>query len=167
MIKSYNNIKPEIQNNVFIADTANVIGNVKIGLNSNIWFGVVIRADMHYINIGARTNVQDNSVIHVTTKIFPTKIGDGVTIGHGAIIHGCNIQNNCLIGMGAIVMDGVIIEEGSLIGAGTLIPPKMKVPKRSLVVGAPGKIIRNVTKEEYSMIIDRAQEYIDLASSYK
>ena len=131
-----------------------------------IWFGSIVRGDMHYIKIGDRTNIQDNSVIHVTAKTSPTDIGSGVTIGHGAIIHGCTIENNCMIGMGAIVMDNAVIGSGSLIGAGALIPPNMKVPSNSLILGTPGKIIRDVNEEEHNMIIERPNEYIELASNY-
>ena len=132
----------------------------------NIWFGSVVRGDMHYIKIGSKTNIQDNSVIHVTTGISPTNIGSGVTIGHGAIIHGCTIKDNCMIGMGSTIMDDAKIDKGSLIGAGSLVPPKMQIPPRSLVVGVPGKIIRSVSDDEYEMILERSQEYIDLASHY-
>ena len=143
-----------------------VIGEVTLGDKVNIWFGAVIRGDMHYIKIGNRTNIQDNSVVHVTTRVSPTNIGSGVTVGHGAIIHGCTIEDNCLIGMGAILMDDAIIGEGSLIGAGALIPPNMIIPENSLVVGSPGKVVRQVKDFEREMILERPQEYIDLASIY-
>jgi carbonic anhydrase/acetyltransferase-like protein (isoleucine patch superfamily) len=166
LIKSFNDKIPEIGKDVYISETAVVIGDVILEDYVNIWFGSVIRGDMHYIKIGSRTNIQDNSVIHVTTGISPTNIGSGVTIGHGAIIHGCTIQDNCMIGMGATIMDDAKIEKGSLIGAGSLVPPKMQIPPRSLVVGVPGKIIRSVSDDEYEMILERPQEYIDLASHY-
>ncbi|HIM73661.1 MAG TPA: gamma carbonic anhydrase family protein, partial [Candidatus Marinimicrobia bacterium] len=137
-----------------------------LGDEVNIWFGAVLRGDMHYIKIGNRTNIQDNSVVHVTTRVSPTNIGSGVTVGHGAIIHGCTIEDDCLIGMGAILMDDAVIGAGSLIGAGALIPPNMKIPKNSLVVGSPGKIVRQVKDFEREMILERPQEYIDLASIY-
>ena len=143
-----------------------VIGDVTLGDEVNIWFGAVLRGDMHYIKIGNRTNIQDNSVVHVTTKVSPTNIGSGVTVGHGAIIHGCTIEDDCLIGMGAILMDDAIIGEGSLIGAGALIPPNMIIPENSLVVGSPGKVVRQVKDFEREMILERPQEYIDLASIY-
>ena len=133
----------------------------------NIWFGSVLRGDMHYIKIGDKTNIQDNAVIHVTTAVSPTYIGKEVTVGHAAIIHGCTIGDNCMIGMGAIIMDDAKIGPGCLIGAGSLVPPKMEIPPKSLVVGTPGKIIRPVSDYEYKMILDRPQEYIDLASNYK
>jgi carbonic anhydrase/acetyltransferase-like protein (isoleucine patch superfamily) len=166
MIKSFQNKIPNLGQNVYISDTAVVIGDVTLGDEVNIWFGAVIRGDMHYIKIGNRTNVQDNAVVHVTTAVSPTNIGSSVTVGHGAIIHGCTIEDDCMIGMGAIVMDDAVIGSGSLIGAGALVPPNMKVPPKSLVVGMPGKIVRRVKTEEYKMIIERPQEYIELAVAY-
>ena len=166
MIKQFENKQPQLGKNVYISENAAVIGEVMLGNEVNIWFGAVVRGDMHYIKIESRSNVQDNAVVHVTTAVSPTNIGSGVTIGHGAIIHGCTIEDNCLIGMGSIVMDDAVIGAGSLLGAGTLIPPNMKVPPKSLVVGIPGKVVREVRKEEYEMIIDRPGEYIELASVY-
>ena len=166
MIKQFENKQPQLGKNVYISENATVIGEVMLGNEVNIWFGAVVRGDMHYIKIDSRSNVQDNAVVHVTTAVSPTNIGSGVTIGHGAIIHGCTIEDNCLIGMGSIVMDDAVIGAGSLLGAGTLIPPNMKVPPKSLVVGIPGKVVREVRKEEYEMIIERPGEYIDLAAVY-
>ena len=166
MIKQFKNKQPELGRNVYISENAAVIGEVMLGNEVNIWFGAVVRGDMHYIKIDSRSNVQDNAVVHVTTAVSPTNIGSGVTIGHGAIIHGCTIEDNCLIGMGSIVMDDAVIGAGSLLGAGTLIPPNMKVPPKSLVVGIPGKVVREVRKDEYEMIIERPGEYIELASVY-
>ena len=166
MIKQFKNIYPTLGENVYISENAVVIGDVTLGDKVNIWFGSVLRGDMHYIKIGSRTNIQDNSVIHVTTATSPTMVGSGVTIGHSAIIHGCTIEDDCMIGMGAIVMDDAIIGKGSLIGAGALIPPNMKVPPKSLVVGMPGKVIREVNNEEHYMMIQRPGEYIELAAVY-
>jgi len=166
MIKEFNDIQPKIGRNVYISENASVIGEVILGNEVNIWFGAVVRGDMHYIKIDSRSNVQDNAVVHVTSAVSPTNIGSGVTVGHGAIIHGCTIEDNCMIGMGAIVMDDAVIGAGSLVGAGALIPPNMKVPPKSLVVGMPGKVVREVHKEEYEMIIERPGEYIELASVY-
>ena len=166
MIKKFNNISPDIGKNVYISENAYIIGNVSLGNEVSIWFGSIVRGDMHYIKIGDRTNIQDNSTIHVTTDISPTTIGSGVTVGHGAIIHGCTIEDDCLVGMGAIIMDNATVGKGSLVGAGTLIPPNMIIPSKSLVVGAPGKIVREINDAEYEMIINRAGEYIKLAASY-
>ena len=166
MIKKFQNKQPQLGEDVYVSENAKVIGDVTLGDEVNIWFGAVLRGDMHYIKIGNRTNIQDNSVVHVTTRVSPTNIGSGVTVGHGAIIHGCTIENDSLIGMGAILMDDAVIGAGSLIGAGALIPPTMKIPKNSLVVGSPGRIVRQVNDFEREMIFERPQEYIDLASIY-
>ena len=166
MIKQFENKQPQLGKYVYISESASVIGEVILGDEVNIWFGAVVRGDMHYIKIDSRSNVQDNAVVHVTTAVSPTNIGSGVTIGHGAIIHGCTIEDDCMIGMGATVMDDAVIGAGSLVGAGALVPPNMKVPPKSLVVGMPGKVVREVKNEEYEMIIDRPQEYIDLAAIY-
>ena len=166
MIKEFNDIQPQLGRNVYISENAAVIGDVTMGDEVNIWFGAVVRGDMHYIKIDSRSNVQDNAVVHVTSSVSPTKIGSGVTVGHGAIIHGCTIEDNCMIGMGAIVMDDALVGEGSLVGAGALVPPTMKVPPKSLVVGMPGKVVREVHNEEYEMIIERPGEYIELAALY-
>lgn len=166
MIKTFEDKKPQLGKNVYISENASVIGEVSLGDEVNIWFGAVLRGDMHYIKIGNRTNIQDNSVVHVTTGISPTNIGNGVTVGHGAIIHGCTIKDDCLIGMGAILMDDAVVGAGSLIGAGALVPPNMVIPENSLVVGSPGKVIRKVKEIEKEMIHERPQEYIDLAAIY-
>ena len=166
MIRQFDNKHPKLGRNVYISESASIIGDVILGDKVNIWFGAVLRGDMHYIKIDSRSNVQDNAVVHVTTAISPTKIGSGVTVGHGAIIHGCTIEDDCMIGMGAIVMDDAVIGAGSLVGAGALVPPNMKVPPKSLVVGMPGQVVRGVREDEYKMILERPQEYIDLATIY-
>jgi carbonic anhydrase/acetyltransferase-like protein (isoleucine patch superfamily) len=166
MIKQFGTKSPQLGRDVYISESAAVIGEVTLGSEVNIWFGAVLRGDMHYIKVGRRSNIQDNAVVHVTTAVSPTTIGNNVTVGHGAIIHGCTIEDNCMIGMGAVVMDDAVVGEGSLIGAGALVPPNMKIPPKSLVVGMPGKIVREVSEVEYQMIIDRPQEYIDLAAQY-
>jgi carbonic anhydrase/acetyltransferase-like protein (isoleucine patch superfamily) len=166
MIKKFQNKQPQLGEDVYVSENAMVIGDVTLGNEVNIWFGAVLRGDMHYIKIGSRTNIQDNSVVHVTARVSPTNIGSGVTVGHGAIIHGCTIEDDCLIGMGAILMDDAVIGAGSLIGAGALIPPNMIIPENSLVVGSPGKVVRQVKDFEREMLLERPQEYIDLAAIY-
>mgnify|MGYP000959237883 CR=1 FL=1 len=163
MIKLFEGKQPQLGRNVYVSENAIVIGDVTLGDEVNIWFGAVLRGDMHYIKIGNRTNIQDNSVVHVTTGVSPTNIGNGVTVGHGAIIHGCTIEDDCMIGMGAIIMDDALIGSGSLVGAGALVPPKIIIPPNSLVIGMPGKVVREINNEEHSMILERPQEYIDLA----
>ena len=166
MIKQFGSNKPQLGRDVYISESAAVIGDVTLENEVNIWFGAVLRGDMHYIRVGSRSNIQDNTVVHVTTAVSPTTIGKNVTVGHGAIIHGCTIEDNCMIGMGSVVMDDAVVGAGSLIGAGALVPPNMKIKPKSLVVGMPGKVVREVTDDEYQMIIDRPQEYIDLAEQY-
>ena len=167
MIKQFKNKQPQLGRNVYIYESAAIIGEVILGYDVNIWFGAVVRGDMHYIKIDSRSNVQDNAVVHVTTEIYPAIIGSGVTVGHGAIIHGCTIEDNCMIGMGATVMDNAVVGAGTLVGAGALVPPNMQIPPKSLVVGMPGKVVREVRQVEYEMILERPQEYIDLAAIYR
>ncbi len=159
-------VAPKIGEGVFVAPNASVIGDVEIGESSSVWFGVVVRGDVFPIRIGARTNVQDNSVIHVTGGKASTSIGDDVTVGHAAIIHGCTIGSRCLVGMGSTVLDGVIIEDECFIAAGTLVPPGMRVPTRSMVMGRPGKIVRTLRDTEISEIATAAALYVQNARDY-
>ena len=167
MIKTFRGKSPIIPDSCYISESVDLIGDVTLGENVSLWFGAVVRGDMHFITIGNRSNIQDNSVIHVTTDISPTRIGDEVTVGHNAIIHGATIEDRCLIGMGSIIMDDVVVGEGSIVGAGAVVPPNMIIPPRSLVVGLPAKIVRQTTDEELKMIIERAQHYIDFSQEYK
>ena len=167
MIKKFRSKSPIIPDSCYISESVDLIGDVTLGENVSLWFGTIVRGDMHFITIGNRSNIQDNSVIHVTTDVSPTRIGDEVTVGHNAIIHGATIEDRCLIGMGAIIMDDVVIGEGSIVGAGAVVPPNMIIPPRSLVVGLPAKIVRQTSDEELEMIIERAQHYIDFSQEYK
>ena len=167
MIKKFRGKLPIIPASCYISESVDLIGDVTLGENVSLWFGTVVRGDMHHITIGNRSNIQDNSVIHVTTDISPTRIGDEVTVGQNAIIHGATIEDRCLIGMGSIIMDDVVVGEGSIVGAGAVVPPNMIIPPRSLVVGLPAKIVRQTTDEELEMIIERAQHYIDFSQEYK
>ncbi len=155
-----------IPDNVFVADTATIIGDVTLMKDANIWFGAVIRADKAAVIIGEESNIQDNCVVH-TSSTFPVTIGRNVSVGHGAILHGCTIEDNVLIGMGAIVLNGAVIKEGSIVGAGALITEGKEIPSHSLVIGVPGKVIREVDKEQYQGIIKNAHEYTKLAMRYK
>mgnify|MGYP001281443539 CR=1 FL=1 len=167
MLKSFYGKFPKIPKSCYVSESVDIIGDVTFGENVNVWFGTVIRGDMNYIKVDDNSNIQDNSVIHVTTNVSPTIIGKGVTVGHNAIVHGAKINDFCLIGMGSIIMDEVIIGEGSIIAAGCVIPQKMIIPPRSLVIGLPAKIKRKTTNEEYMMIIERSNHYIDFAKKYK
>ena len=155
-----------IDKTVFIAEGARVVGNVEIARDSSVWYNAVIRADSNSIKIGERSNVQDNAVIH-TSRDFGVVIGDNVTIGHGAIVHGCTIGNNVMIGMGAIILNGAVIEENSIIGAGALITGGKTVPAGSLAFGNPFRIVRGLTEQEIKSIPDNAQSYVDEARDYK
>lgn len=167
MIKKFRGKSPIIPDSCYISESVDLIGDITLGENVSVWFGTVVRGDMHFITIGNRSNIQDNSVIHVTTDVSPTRIGDEVTVGHNAIIHGATIEDRCLIGMGTIIMDDAVIGEGSIVGAGAVVPPNMIIPPRSLVVGLPAKIVRQTSDEELEMIIERAQHYIDFSQEYK
>ncbi|MDD1699998.1 MAG: gamma carbonic anhydrase family protein [Methanoregula sp.] len=150
---------------LFMAGNATVIGNVTVGKEVGIWFGAVVRADKDRIMIGNRSNIQDNCVVH-TSKGFPVSIGKNVSVGHGAILHGCTIQDNVLVGMGAIVLNGAIIGEGSLIGAGAVITEGMEVPAGSVVVGIPARIIKQTNDAQTQHILNNASAYIELAREY-
>ncbi|MCU0631754.1 MAG: gamma carbonic anhydrase family protein [Methanolinea sp.] len=149
----------------FIAENATVLGDVEIGSEVSIWFGAVVRADKDRIVIADRSNVQDNAVIH-TSKGFPALIGNEVSIGHGAILHGCTISDRVLVGMGAIVLNGAMVGEECLIGAGSVVTEGTVVPPGSVVVGVPGKVIKQVTDAQRQHIMQNARNYWDLAGSY-
>lgn len=166
MILTYKNHHPNIDDSCFIADSSDVIGKVEINDQSSVWYGAVIRGDMADITIGKRTNVQDNATIHVSSG-FPTIIGDDVTIGHNAIVHGATLGNRVLIGMGSIILDGAVIEDDVVIGAGALIPPGKTIPSKSLVVGSPGKVIRNLDDEALQSLIKSAKTYVLEAADHK
>lgn len=155
-----------IDKSVFIADGAKVIGNVEIGKNSSIWFNAVIRADSDMVKIGENTNIQDNAVIH-TSAGFGVQIGNNVSIGHGAIIHGCTIKDNVIIGMGAIILNGAVIEENCIIGAGTLVTQGKVIPSGSLAFGNPVKVVRQLSEEEIKHISDNAVSYVNKAKKYR
>lgn len=152
--------------NIFIAKSADVLGDVRIGDHTSIWYQAVLRGDMESITIGDRSNVQDCAVVHVDTN-YPVKIGNGVTIGHGAIIHGCTIGNNVLIGMGAIILNGAVIGDNCIIGAGTLVTQNKVIPPDSMVIGSPGKVVRKVTDTEVDGIIENAREYMKCMNNEK
>ena len=160
MIYTYKNANPKLPKSVFVAPNAAVIGDVEIGENSSVWFNSVIRGDVHQIRIGERTNIQDGSVLHVTYQKWALEIGDNVTVGHGAILHGCTISSNCLIGMGARVLDGARVGEFSLVAAGSLVLQGDKVPSNSLVAGVPAIVKRTLTAAEVEQIKASAERYV-------
>lgn len=166
MIKGHNGIEPKIDETVFIAESADIIGNVTIGRNSSIWYQGVLRGDDQPITIGENTNIQDGSVVHTGWEI-PTVVGNNVTVGHKALIHGCTIGDNTLIGMGSIILDGAEVGEFTIIGAGSLVPPGKKIPSGVLALGSPAKVIRELTQEEKDSIIESAVDYVEAANNHK
>lgn len=163
MLRPYRGQLPRIHPTAYIDDSAQVIGDVEIGEESSVWMCVVIRGDVHRIRIGRRTNIQDGTIVHVMKDTHPTTLGDNVTIGHGAIVHGCTIEDQCLIGMGAILLNGAHVGTQSIVAAGTLIVEGAKIPPRSLVMGSPGKVKRLLTHAE----IDEIQMYADRYVQYR
>lgn len=163
---TYKGIAPKVAKNVYIAPGAQIIGNTEIDEGSSIWPNAIVRGDMDKIIIGRRTNIQDNSTLHSDTG-YPLVIGDDVTIGHNAILHGCTIENNALIGMGAIVLDGAKVGEQALIGAGALVPPGKEIPPQSLVVGSPCKVIRKLSEDELESLKNSATTYAKKAEIYR
>lgn len=157
----YLNKLPSLNDSVFLASGAKIIGDVEIGENSSVWYNTVIRGDVHYIKIGEMTNVQDNSMLHVTNGKFPLNIGNKITIGHSVTLHGCTLNDLCLIGMGAIVLDGAVIEKNSMVAAGTVVKPGFVVPSGKLVGGVPGRVIRDLTGDEIEDINASAQRYVE------
>jgi carbonic anhydrase/acetyltransferase-like protein (isoleucine patch superfamily) len=166
MLKTYRGIAPTIATGAFIEDTAVVIGDVAIGSESSVWFHAVIRGDVHSIRIGHRTNIQDLCLLHVTHDTQSLTLGDDITVGHHAVLHGCTIHDRVLIGMGAILMDGVVIEEDCVIGAGALITERIHIPSKSLVMGSPAKVTRMLTDAEVRWIKESAANYIRYAQQY-
>lgn len=157
---------PEIDASAWIAPTATVIGNVSIGAGTSIWYGTVLRADMDRMEIGEGSNVQDNCVFHVDADV-PLSLGSGVSVGHGAIVHGATVGDNSLIGMGAILLNRSVIGKESLVAAGTLVPEGMEVPPRSLIAGVPGKVRRELTDEEVAKLRQNAEVYQGLRDRHR
>jgi carbonic anhydrase/acetyltransferase-like protein (isoleucine patch superfamily) len=166
MIKGYLGSDPQIHETAYIADNAVVIGDVTIGENSSIWFGSVVRGDVNYVRIGDRTNLQDMSVIHVSSRDHPTILEDEVTVGHSVTLHGCYIETGSLIGIGSIVLDGVRIGRESLVAAGSLVTPNPIIPPRSLVMGSPAKVKRPLTDEDLASLKKYWQNYVRLTEVY-
>ena len=173
MILKYLSCYPKIGKKVFIAPSADVIGRCEIGDDSSIWFGTVIRGDVHYIKIGKRTSIQDGSMIHVThykkedmSDGNPTIIGDDVTVGHKVMLHGCTIEDACLIGMSATILDGAVIGKESIVGAGALVTKNKVFPPRSLILGSPAKRVRELREDELKELYDSAKRYVKFKNDY-
>jgi carbonic anhydrase/acetyltransferase-like protein (isoleucine patch superfamily) len=167
MITSFRNVAPTIDPTVFVAASAVVIGDVVIGAESSLWFHTVVRADIGPIRIGARTNLQDNVTLHVVGGKFDVTVGDDVTVGHGAIVHGCTLGNRVLIGMGAIVLDGAEIGDDCLVGAGALVTPGTKIPPGRLVLGNPARVVRALSDQERAALLESAANYAGYAREYR
>ena len=163
----HHGITPQLDPTVFLAEGAVVIGDVTIGADSSLWTNSVLRGDVYHIRIGARTNIQDLSVGHVTDGTHPLIVGDEVTVGHRVILHGCTIKDRCLIGMGSIIMDAAVIGEESIIGAGSLVTEKTIIPPRTLALGSPAKVKRDLTPEEIAFLKISAENYVRNTRSYR
>src|SRR5512140_1355008 len=163
----YDGKAPRLAASVFLADGSVVTGDVEIGEDSSLWFGTVVRGDVNRVRIGRRTNLQDLTVVHVTAGTHPTTLGDDVTVGHRAVLHGCTVHDRCLVGIGAIVLDGAVVGPDAMVGAGALVPPGMVVPPGKLVVGAPAKVKRDLTPEELASLRTSAANYAGYAAKYR
>lgn len=157
---------PRIASDAWVAPGASVIGDVELGAGSSIWYACVLRGDVHQIRIGARSNVQDGAVLHVTRDRYSTEIGQEVTIGHRAVVHGCQVGDGALIGIGAIVLDGARVGEGALVGAGAVVVPGAEIPPRTLVVGTPARPVRLLSDEELAEQRQRTLSYVELARKH-
>jgi gamma-carbonic anhydrase len=166
LILPYKNALPHIADDVFIAENAVLIGDVKIGHDSSVWYNVTIRGDVNDIKIGARTNIQDGTVIHVSSYTQGTYIGDDVTVGHVALLHACTIGNRVLVGMQACIMDDVQVGDDSMIAAGALVTPGKIIPSGQLWAGRPARYVRDLTPEDKAMLLTSAAKYVDLARDY-
>ncbi|MGE0641540.1 MAG: gamma carbonic anhydrase family protein [Thermoanaerobaculia bacterium] len=162
----YRDHRPRLGERVFVAPSAELAGDLEVGDDCSFWFHTAARGDVHWIRIGARTNVQDGAILHVTHERFPLTIGDDVVIGHGAIVHGCTLESGCLIGIGARVLDGAVIESGAQVGAGAVVPPGMRVAAGSLVLGVPAKVVRQLTESEREEIPRIARRYVEVKERY-
>jgi carbonic anhydrase/acetyltransferase-like protein (isoleucine patch superfamily) len=159
-------VLPEVDPTAYVAPTATLIGDVRVGADSSIWFGVVLRGDVAPIRIGARTSVQDNSVVHATGGLSATTVGDGCTVGHGVILHGCTVRDGVLVGMGSVVLDNAELGEECLLGAGSLVAPGQRIPPRVLALGRPAKVVRSLGEEDLARIREAAALYVGYRADY-
>jgi carbonic anhydrase/acetyltransferase-like protein (isoleucine patch superfamily) len=173
MLLKFKNWFPKIKKSTWVAPSADIIGNVKIGKDCSIWFGAILRGDVHKIRIGKRTSIQDLTMIHVShykledmSDGHPTIIGDDVTVGHKVMLHGCKIENGCLIGMGATILDGAVIGEGSIVGANSLVTSNKVFPPHSLIMGTPAKVVKTLDKDRVESLLEHAQRYVRFKNEY-
>jgi carbonic anhydrase/acetyltransferase-like protein (isoleucine patch superfamily) len=167
LILPYGDKTPIVDGTAFVAPNATIIGDTEVGAEASIWFNVVLRGDVNYIRVGARTNIQDGAVVHVSSKDHPALIGRDVLIGHLAMIHACTLEDRCFIGMSATVMDGAVVEEGAMVAAGALIAPGKRVGAGQLWAGTPAKYVRDLTPEESASFPGQIQRYVDLGQKYR
>jgi carbonic anhydrase/acetyltransferase-like protein (isoleucine patch superfamily) len=166
-IRSFQGVNPRLHPSVFVADGAQVIGDVEIGEDSSVWYNSVLRGDVNSIRIGLRTNIQDLTMMHVHKGRHPCVVGDDVTVGHHVVLHGCRVGNRVLVGIGAVLLDGVVVEDDSFIAAGALLTPGTVVPAGSMVMGAPGKVKRVLTSEERAFLLVSAAGYVLNARAHR
>jgi gamma-carbonic anhydrase len=167
MIKSFQNKHPKIHESAYVTDDAIIIGDVEIGAESSVWFGSILRGDVNYIRIGERTNIQDGSIIHVSSQTHSTVLEDEITVGHRVTLHGCYIETGCLIGIGSIILDGVRVGRNSLVAAGSLLTPNTIIPPRSLVLGSPAKVKRELSDDEVKDLERFWRNYVALSRIYR
>ena len=166
LIKSVNGKSPQMGEDVYLAENATVVGDVVMGIQCSVWFNAVIRGDVHYIRIGNKVNIQDGAVIHCTYQKYPTEIGDNVSIGHNALVHGCEVMNNVLIGMGAIVMDGVRVHSNSIIAAGAVVLEGTIVESGCIYAGVPAKKVKELSQEQTAVLIEGIADNYVMYSSW-
>jgi gamma-carbonic anhydrase len=167
MLRSFRNVVPTIDPSAYVDESAQVIGDVVLGAETSIWLNAVVRGDVNYIRIGRQSNLQDGVIVHVNHQpSYPTIVGERVTVGHAAILHGCVVEDRCLIGMGAILLNGSHVGSDSIVAAGTLVPERTVIPPRSLVMGSPGKVRRALTDAELAFILEGAANYVRYRLEY-
>jgi len=167
IVLPWNNVMPVIADDAFVAPNATIIGDTQIAAEASIWFNVVLRGDVNYIRVGARTNIQDGTVVHVSSTAEPTIIGSDVLIGHMAMIHACTLEDGCFVGMSATVMDGAVVEKNAMVASGALVAPGKRVGAGQLWAGTPAKHVRDLTPEELEGFPIQIQRYVDLGQKYR
>jgi len=166
ILRAYAEVEPRLHESVWVAPGAAVIGDVEIGPDSSVFYAAVLRGDVEQIRIGARTNIQDHATLHVTAAGFPALLGDEITVGHRAVVHGCEVRDGALIGIGAIVLDGAVIGEEALVAAGAVVTPGTMVPPRTLVVGTPARAVRVLSQDEIELQRARTLKYVETARNH-
>ena len=166
-IHPFQGVLPRLGARVFLAPGAHVVGDVELGDDVSFWFHTVARGDVNFIRIGARTNIQDGTILHVAHERFPLVIGAGVVVGHSAVVHGCTVEDGALIGIGARVLDGAVVERGAMVGAGAVVAPGHRIPAGQLALGIPARPVRPLTEKETRMIADTADRYAELKEKYR